>query len=65
MERGDDALPMLRRNNTMALALNNQGQVIGVAENGTHDSHCKQGVMPDLCQLKNRELATRKHVRPQ
>ena len=33
-------LPTLGGNNAMALALNNRGQIIGVAENGTHDPSC-------------------------
>ena len=33
-------LRTLGGNNAMALALNNRGQVIGVAENGTHDPTC-------------------------
>jgi probable HAF family extracellular repeat protein len=33
-------LPTLGGNNAMALGLNNRGQVIGVAENGTHDPKC-------------------------
>jgi probable HAF family extracellular repeat protein len=33
-------LPTLGGNNAMALFSNNRGQVIGVAENGTHDPRC-------------------------
>ena len=33
-------LPTLGGNNAMALALNNRGQIIGVAETGTHDPSC-------------------------
>ena len=33
-------LPTLGGNNAMALALNNRGQITGVAENGRHDSKC-------------------------
>jgi probable HAF family extracellular repeat protein len=34
------ALPTLGGNNAMAFALNNRGQIIGVAENATHDTNC-------------------------
>jgi probable HAF family extracellular repeat protein len=33
-------LPTLGGNNAMALLSNNRGQIIGVAENGTHDAAC-------------------------
>ena len=33
-------LPTLGGNNAMAIISNNRGQIVGVAENGTHDANC-------------------------
>jgi len=45
------ALPTLGGNNGQASAINNRGQIVGFAENGTEDSSCSPGTTNNRIQL--------------